>query len=145
MRIVRYLSQEGDVCSAVEEPSGRWFDLTGDIYDAFEVTDHEAQMVKLLAPVDPRVLLCIGLNYRDHAQEQGSALPQWPMLFIKSPNSLNNPGDPIAIPTHLASAEVDYEGELAVVIGRDCKNVRREPAPHYLFGYTIPHHLPAPN
>lgn len=122
---------------AVEEPSGRCFDLTGDIYHAFEVTDHEAQMVKLLAPVDPRVLLCIGLNYRDHAQEQGSALPQWPMLFIKSPNSLNNPGDPIAIPTHLASAEVDYEGELAVVIGRDCKNVRREAALDYVFGYTI--------
>ena len=137
MRIVRYLSQEGDVRYAAEEPSGRCFDLTGNIYHAFEVTDHEAQMVKLLAPVEPRVLLCIGLNYRDHAQEQGSALPQWPMLFIKSPNSLNHPGDPIAIPTHLASAEVDYEGELAVVIGRDCKNVRREAALDYVFGYTI--------
>jgi 2-keto-4-pentenoate hydratase/2-oxohepta-3-ene-1,7-dioic acid hydratase in catechol pathway len=137
MRIVRYLAQEGDVRYAAEESNGRCFDLSGDIYHAFEVTDHEANMVKLLAPVEPRVLLCIGLNYRDHAQEQGSALPQWPMLFIKSPNSLNHPGDPIMIPTHLASAEVDYEGELAVVIGRDCKNVRRDGALDYVLGYTI--------
>jgi 2-keto-4-pentenoate hydratase/2-oxohepta-3-ene-1,7-dioic acid hydratase in catechol pathway len=137
MRIVRYLAQEGDVRYAAEEPNGRCFDLAGDIYHAFEVTDHEANMVKLLAPVVPSVLLCIGLNYRDHAQEQGSALPQWPMLFIKSPNSLNHPGDPVMIPTHLASAEVDYEGELAVVVGRDCKNVRREAALDYVLGYTI--------
>jgi 2-keto-4-pentenoate hydratase/2-oxohepta-3-ene-1,7-dioic acid hydratase in catechol pathway len=137
MRIVRYLAQEGNVRYAAEEPSGRCFDLTGDIYHAFEVTDHEAQMVNLLAPVEPRVLLCIGLNYRDHAEEQGSALPQWPMLFIKSPNSLNHPGDPIAIPTHLTSTEVDYEGELAVVIGRDCKNIRRASALDYILGYTV--------
>jgi 2-keto-4-pentenoate hydratase/2-oxohepta-3-ene-1,7-dioic acid hydratase in catechol pathway len=137
MRIVRYLAQEGNVRYAAEEPSGQCFDIAGDIYRAFEVTDHEANMVKLLAPLEPRVLLCIGLNYRDHAQEQGAALPQWPMLFIKSPNSLNHPGDPIVIPTHLASAEVDYEGELAVVIGRDCKNIRREEALDYVLGYTI--------
>jgi 2-keto-4-pentenoate hydratase/2-oxohepta-3-ene-1,7-dioic acid hydratase in catechol pathway len=137
MRIVRYLSQEGNIRYASEDPSGRCFDLDGDIYHAFDVTDHEVNMVNLLAPVEPRVLLCIGLNYRDHAQEQGSALPQWPILFIKAPNSLNHPGDPIVIPTHLASAEVDYEGELAVVIGRDCKNVRREQALDYVFGYTI--------
>jgi 2-keto-4-pentenoate hydratase/2-oxohepta-3-ene-1,7-dioic acid hydratase in catechol pathway len=136
MRIVRYLAQEGDIRYAAEEPSGRCFDLAGDIYHAFEVSDREAQMVKLLAPVEPRVLLCIGLNYRDHAQEQGSVLPQWPMLFIKSPNTLNHPGDPITIPTHLTSTEVDYEGELAVVIGRDCKNVRRESAFDYVLGYT---------
>jgi 2-keto-4-pentenoate hydratase/2-oxohepta-3-ene-1,7-dioic acid hydratase in catechol pathway len=137
MRIIRYLAQEGDILYAAEEADGRCFDLTGDIYRTFEVTDREARMVKLLAPVEPRVLLCIGLNYRDHAQEQGSALPRWPMLFMKSPNCLNHPGDPIAIPTHLASAEVDYEGELAVVIGRNCKNVRREAALDYVLGYTI--------
>jgi len=137
MRMVRYLSQEGDVRYASEDSTGRCFDLDGDIYHSFDVTDHEVNMVNLLAPVEPRVLLCIGLNYRDHAQEQGSKLPQWPMLFIKAPNSLNHPGDPIVIPTHLASAEVDYEGELAVVIGRDCKNVRREQALDYVFGYTI--------
>jgi hypothetical protein len=59
MRIVRYLAQEGNVRHAAEERSGRCFDLAGDVYHAFEVTDHEANMVKLLAPVAPRVLLCI--------------------------------------------------------------------------------------
>jgi 2-keto-4-pentenoate hydratase/2-oxohepta-3-ene-1,7-dioic acid hydratase in catechol pathway len=143
MRIVRYLSQEGNVRYAAEEPNGQCFDLSGDIFHAFEVTDHEANMVKLLAPIEPRVLLGIGLNYRDHAREQGSPLPQWPMLFIKAPNSLNHPGDPIVIPTHLASAEVDYEGELAVVIGKDCKNVRKEEAFDYVLGYTIANDISA--
>jgi 2-keto-4-pentenoate hydratase/2-oxohepta-3-ene-1,7-dioic acid hydratase in catechol pathway len=136
MRIVRYLSQEGIIRYAAEEPNGRCFDLSGDIFHTFEITDHEANMVKLLAPIEPRVLLGIGLNYREHAREQGSALPQWPMVFIKAPNSLNHPGDPIVIPTHLPSTEVDYEGELAVVIGKDCKNVRREEALDYVLGYT---------
>src|SRR5258708_14241038 len=139
MRIVRYLAQEGDIHYAAEEPGGRCFDLAGDIYHTLGVKDRGAGIVKLRAPVERRVLLCIGLNYRDHAQEQGSALPRWPMLFIKSPNCLNHPGDPITIPTHLASAEVDYEGELAVVIGRNCKNVRRAAALDHVLGYTIPH------
>src|SRR5258708_14936120 len=123
MRIVRYLAQEGDIHYAAEEPGGRCFDLAGDIYHTFEVTNRESRMVKLLAPVEPRVLLCIGLNYRDHAQEQGSALPWWPMLFIKSPNCLNHPGDAITIPTHLSSAEVDYGGHMAVVFGRKWDDV----------------------
>src|SRR4029077_1706739 len=63
--------------------------------------------------------------------------PERPMLFIKAPNSLSNPGDPIAIPAHLPSTEVDYEGELAVVIGRDCKNVSKAHALDFVLGYTI--------
>jgi 2-keto-4-pentenoate hydratase/2-oxohepta-3-ene-1,7-dioic acid hydratase in catechol pathway len=59
-----------------------------------------------------------------------------PILFLKSPNTLQNPGDPIEIPTHLASHEVDYECELVVVIGKTCKNVKRENALDYVLGYT---------
>jgi 2-keto-4-pentenoate hydratase/2-oxohepta-3-ene-1,7-dioic acid hydratase in catechol pathway len=136
MRIVRYLAQTGDIRMASELPDGRCLDIQGDLFGSFEVTDHEAAMVKLLAPIDPRIMLCIGLNYRQHAEEQGSALPQTPMLFIKSPNSLQHPGAPIVIPTKLKSDEVDYECELAVVIGRECKNVSRKDALDYVFGYT---------
>ena len=93
-------------------------------------------MVKLLSPIEPRVILGIGLNYRCHAKEQGAQLPARPMLFIKAPNSLSHAGDPIVIPTHLPSSEVDYEGELAVVIGRDCKNVTRDRALEFVLGYT---------
>jgi 2-keto-4-pentenoate hydratase/2-oxohepta-3-ene-1,7-dioic acid hydratase in catechol pathway len=137
MRIIRYLAQTGDIRLASELPDGSCFDIRGDLFGSFEVTSHEAAMVKLLAPIDPRVMLCIGLNYRKHAEEQGSPLPITPMLFIKSPNSLQNPGGPIVLPTKLRSDEVDYECELAVIIGREAKNIAKEVALDYVFGYTI--------
>jgi 2-keto-4-pentenoate hydratase/2-oxohepta-3-ene-1,7-dioic acid hydratase in catechol pathway len=136
MRIIRYLAQEGHVQYAAEQPGGRCLDLRGDIYDGYEVTDRESQMVKLLAPVEPRVILCIGLNYRKHAEETGAALPEHPVLFMKGPNTVQNPGDPIVLPTRLKSDEVDYECELAVVLGRQCKNVSRSEALKYVLGYT---------
>jgi 2-keto-4-pentenoate hydratase/2-oxohepta-3-ene-1,7-dioic acid hydratase in catechol pathway len=136
MRIVRYLGQDGVVHYAAEQPSGVCLDIAGNLLQTFEVTDREAKMVKLLAPIEPRVIFGIGLNYRGHASEQGAQLPPRPLLFIKAPNSLSHPGDPIVIPTHLPSTEVDYEGELAVVIARDCKNVTRDRAFAFVLGYT---------
>jgi 2-keto-4-pentenoate hydratase/2-oxohepta-3-ene-1,7-dioic acid hydratase in catechol pathway len=136
MRIIRYLAQEGDIRFAAEQSGGRCFDIRGDIFRTFEVTDRESSMVKILAPIEPRVILCIGLNYRKHAEETGAKLPEWPVLFLKSPNTLQNPGDPIVLPRSLRSDEVDYECELAVIIGRECKNVSKERALDFVFGYT---------
>ncbi len=136
MRIIRYLAQSGEIHFAAAQSDGRAFDIDGDIFHEFRVTDREARMVHLLAPLDPRVMLGIGLNYRKHAEEQGAKLPERPMLFIKSPNAVQHPGDPIVIPTHLASLEVDYEAELVVVIGKEAKNVSRERALDYVLGYT---------
>jgi 2-keto-4-pentenoate hydratase/2-oxohepta-3-ene-1,7-dioic acid hydratase in catechol pathway len=136
MRIIRYLAQEGDIRFAAEQPGGRCFDIRGDIFRDFEVTDRESKMVKLLAPIVPPVILCIGLNYRKHAAETGAKIPEHPVLFLKSPGTLQNPGDPIVLPTRLRSDEVDYECELAVVIGRKCKNVSRSAAFDVVFGYT---------
>jgi 2-keto-4-pentenoate hydratase/2-oxohepta-3-ene-1,7-dioic acid hydratase in catechol pathway len=90
---------------------------------------------KLLAPIVPTTILCIGLNYRFHAEETGAKIPECPVLFIKAANSLHNPGDPIIIPK-VAPGEVDYECELAVIIGRPAKNVSREEALQHVFGYT---------
>ena len=95
MRIIRYLAQEGDIRFAAEQPGGRCFDIRGDIFRDFEVTDRESNMVKLLAPVEPTMILCIGLNYRKHAAETGAKIPEYPVLFMKSPGTLQNPGDPI--------------------------------------------------
>ena len=136
MRIIRYLAQEGDIRFAAEQSGGRCFDIRGDIFQTFEVTGHESNMVKILAPIEPRVILCIGLNYRKHAEETGAKIPEWPVLFLKSPNTLQNPGDPIVLPTKLRSDEVDYECELAVIIGRECKNVPKDRALAFVFGYT---------
>ena len=136
MRIIRYLAQEGDIRFAAERPDGRCFDIRGDIFRDFEVTGRESNMVKLLAPVEPPVILCIGLNYRKHAAETGAKIPEQPVLFLKGPGTLQNPGDPIVLPTKLRSDEVDYECELAVVIGRKCKNVSKSEAFDVVFGYT---------
>jgi 2-keto-4-pentenoate hydratase/2-oxohepta-3-ene-1,7-dioic acid hydratase in catechol pathway len=91
---------------------------------------------KLLAPIVPANLLAIGLNYRRHAAESGNAAPERPVLFIKATSSVQNPGDPIELPRKLASTKVDYECELAVVIGKRCKNVSRDRALDYVLGYT---------
>jgi 2-keto-4-pentenoate hydratase/2-oxohepta-3-ene-1,7-dioic acid hydratase in catechol pathway len=136
MRIIRYLAQEGDIRFAAEKSGGRLFDIRGDIFRDFEVTERESNMVKLLAPIDPPVILCIGLNYRKHAAETGAKIPEHPVLFMKSAGTLQNPGDPIVLPTRLRSDEVDYECELAVVIGQKCKNVSKSDAFEVIFGYT---------
>lgn len=104
-------------------------------FASWRVTKDTLKIEKLLAPIVPTDILCIGLNYRDHAAESGSAIPVNPMLFIKASNTLNNPGDPIPIPKR--SDKIDYEGELAVVIGKSCKNVSKVRALDYVFGYTI--------
>jgi 2-keto-4-pentenoate hydratase/2-oxohepta-3-ene-1,7-dioic acid hydratase in catechol pathway len=76
------------------------------------------------------------LNYRRHAQESKAPIPEYPVLFMKIPSVVQNPGDPILLPRRLRSDQVDYECELAVVIGRPCKNVSRERALEYVLGYT---------
>ena len=83
----------------------------------------------------PSKIVCVGLNYRDHAAESGSAVPVNPVLFIKAGNTLNNPGDPIPVPRR--SSMIDYEGELAVVIGKPAKHVTRDRALDHVFGYCI--------
>jgi len=91
---------------------------------------------RLLAPLRPPVILCVGLNFRAHAEETGQPIPDFPVLFMKSPWVTQNPGDPILIPTHLPSTKVDYEAELVVILGKDCKNATRGNALDHVLGYT---------
>jgi 2-keto-4-pentenoate hydratase/2-oxohepta-3-ene-1,7-dioic acid hydratase in catechol pathway len=91
---------------------------------------------RILAPVQPAAIFCIGLNYRRHAAETGASLPEWPVLFMKSPGAVQDPEGPIALPRALASGQVDYEGELAVVIGKRCRNVSRDEALAAVLGFT---------
>ena len=81
----------------------------------------------------PGKVICVGLNYRDHAEEQGVKLPEHPLLFAKWPTALTGPGDPIVLPS--SSTQVDYEAELGVVIGSRVKGVRAENALEAVRGY----------
>lgn len=136
MHVIRYLDSHGRAHFGAEQPDGSALRLDGDIYAAPRVTSERADIAKLLAPIVPTQILCIGLNYRQHAAETGAKPPERPILFVKGINTLAHPGDAIEIPQHLASTEVDYECELAVVIGKPCKNVSRARALDYVLGYT---------
>ena len=83
----------------------------------------------------PQKIVCVGLNYRDHAEEQGVALPERPLLFAKWPNTLIGDGDPIRIPA--ISKQVDYEAELGVVIGRRARGVSVDDALSFVEGYVV--------
>jgi 2-keto-4-pentenoate hydratase/2-oxohepta-3-ene-1,7-dioic acid hydratase in catechol pathway len=136
MKIIRYVDSQNQTRYASQQPDGTALEIQGDIFGDFQVTRTAAAVRKLLAPVSPTVILCIGLNYRRHADEGGAPIPQWPVLFMKSLGAVQNPGDPIELPTQLKSNEVDYECELAVVIGKRCKNVAKAQALNYVLGYT---------
>jgi 2-keto-4-pentenoate hydratase/2-oxohepta-3-ene-1,7-dioic acid hydratase in catechol pathway len=83
----------------------------------------------------PQKIVCVGLNYRDHAEEQGVALPERPLLFAKWPNTLIGDGDPIRLPA--ISRQVDYEAELGVVIGRRASGVKVGDALEHVDGYVV--------
>jgi 2-keto-4-pentenoate hydratase/2-oxohepta-3-ene-1,7-dioic acid hydratase in catechol pathway len=98
--------------------------------------------VKLLAPVpDPQKVICVGLNYRDHAAESGAPLPREPVLFSKFATALVGDGDAIVLPP--VSREVDYEAELVLVVGKKGRHLTRENALEHLAGYTIGHDVSA--
>ncbi|RME70945.1 MAG: 5-carboxymethyl-2-hydroxymuconate isomerase [Verrucomicrobia bacterium] len=136
MKIVRFLTREGRTGHAELRPDGSAAVIEGDLFGDFRVTNEVISGFKTLAPIEPANILAIGLNYRKHAAEGGREPPERPMLFIKATSSVQHPGDPIEIPVKCPSTKVDYECELAVVIGRRTKNVSRENALDYVLGYT---------
>lgn len=134
MRLIRFRSgNQIHVGQQIDDRTALRID--GELAGAFQVTGYRIPIDQLLAPIVPTDILCIGLNYRKHAKESGSELPVHPLLFIKASNTLNNPGDPIRIPR--LSNQIDYEGELVIVMARDAKNVSKARALDYVLGYTI--------
>lgn len=91
--------------------------------------------VEFLPPTIPSKIVCVGRNYADHAKELGNEVPKEPLLFLKAPSSLISEGESIVIPH--SSEQVEHEGELAVIIGRECKRLTTADNPfEYVFGYT---------
>ena len=148
MRIARFTAGEdpqfGVVTGDLDEhgeidPEATVVALAGDpLYVGLKPTEEEHKLadVRLLAPVLPRSkVVGIGRNYAAHAAELGNDLPAEPLMFLKPNTSVVGPGDPIFYPRQ--SREVHYEGELAVVIGRICRDVPVEKAADVIFGYTV--------
>lgn len=136
MKIIRYQDTAGNIGYAALQDDGSALKLSGDVYNSPQVTQEKADVAKLLAPIAATSIICIGLNYRRHAEETGAKHPEYPVIFFKGINTLNHPDAPIELPRHMRSDEVDYECELAIVIGKPCKNVSRADAFKYVLGYT---------
>ena len=135
MRIIRYQDSAGKVFHAAQQSDDSALRIAGDVLGKFDVTGEKADVKKLLPPVQPVQIWCIGQNYKKHAEELGMPLPEFPVLFAKGINTVIANGDTIRLPQRAKSAEVDYECELVVVIGKECKDVSREHALDYVAGY----------
>jgi 2-keto-4-pentenoate hydratase/2-oxohepta-3-ene-1,7-dioic acid hydratase in catechol pathway len=136
MRIARY-EFEGRVRYGLADPeSGKVRELAGDPFEGVEATGVVRRLdeVRLLAPVVPGKIVAVGLNYKDHAREMGKEIPEEPLLFLKAPSALNDPGGEIVYTPQ--SQRVDYEAELAAVVGRAAKNVKARDAAVFILGYT---------
>jgi 2-keto-4-pentenoate hydratase/2-oxohepta-3-ene-1,7-dioic acid hydratase in catechol pathway len=145
VRIARFVAGGDPQYGVVElaADGGRYPDtvsvLTGDpMAMSVKLTGERKELdgVRLLAPVIPRSkIVAVGRNYAAHAAEMGNDVPETPLTFFKPNTSVIGPGEPIIYPA--ASQEVSYEGELAVVIGRICKEVPVSRVPEVIFGYTV--------
>lgn len=113
------------------------WEISGDLWGPRERTGYSRPLetVKLLPPSTPSKIVCVGKNYVAHAAEMGGPPPNEPILFLKPPSSIVGPEDPVVLP--VISSRVDYEGEIAIVIGRRCHHLSRgEDVGPYVLGYT---------
>jgi len=138
MKIIRFLDDAGVVRHGILDQDGVTAELlVGELFGHLESAGRRVRLAKLLAPLEPVNIFAIGLNYRAHAQETGASLPEHPVVFMKPTTAVTNPGDPIVLPVACEHGpEVDYEAELAVVIGRAGKDLSPEQALDYVLGYT---------
>lgn len=138
MRLARVAHPEGMSFAAIDGPSGA--EVAREIADhpfgnpSFTGRRWPLGDVRLLAPILPGKVAAIGRNYHDHARELGNPVPDAPLVFLKPSTSVIGPGAPILLPR--VSQRVDFEGELAVVIGRPCHRVRAADAAGVILGYT---------
>lgn len=111
--------------------------IEGEPFGEFKRLEAEIpmHMVRLLSPIQPGKIVCVGRNYAEHAREQGFEPPEVPMLFLKPPSSVIGPGDAIILPPQ--SKQVEHEGELAVVIGKRGRWISSEDALKYVLGYMV--------
>lgn len=142
MKIARVIDEQGDLRfvevrgKGLSPQSVELFRLEGSP-GAWQQTQQPVRAARWLPPLEPAIVYAIGMNYALHAAEFGNPIPKFPVVFVKASTSLLPVGEPIRLPRGLRSDKVDYEVELAVVIGKSAKNVPVERALEYVAGYTI--------
>ncbi len=149
MRIVRFVTSvesaprwgmlttgsEGEMVTPLADAPYRTVDAAGAYQAVADGAPIPLWQVTMLPPVQPSKILCVGRNYAAHAAELGNTVPTSPLIFLKPPSSLIASGDEVVYPK--ISQRVDYEGELAVIIGKRCKHVAEADAQDVIFGYAV--------
>ena len=136
MKIARFKTRDGNVAHGIVRNDEVCL-IDGDIFGSWRETNTRRPLgeLKLVAPIAPTNMLCIGRNYKAHAAEGGAAAPTAPLMFVKVTSCLNNPGDPVVLPK-IAPGQVDFEAELAVIIKTPARHVSPDEALDYVLGYT---------
>ena len=139
MKFARVIEKSGDVVLAAQSADGSLVRCEGSsLVDptTLRMTANPVQPERFLAPVDPRALICVAASYRKHIEECSLTEQPEPVIFMKNPASAQGHECPIVIPS-VCGDEVDYEGELGVVLARDCYNLSREETAERIAGYTV--------
>jgi 2-keto-4-pentenoate hydratase/2-oxohepta-3-ene-1,7-dioic acid hydratase in catechol pathway len=138
MRLTRFVTREGQTCWGKDLGDGTAEVLRGSpLAGALELSGQREAIYQRLAPVEAVNIYCVGLNYRRHAQETDRPVPQQPVIFMKPTTAVNHPGQAIRIPACCTRGpEVDYEAELAVVVGKEARDLTEENALECVLGYT---------
>jgi 2-keto-4-pentenoate hydratase/2-oxohepta-3-ene-1,7-dioic acid hydratase in catechol pathway len=134
MKLIRFLNDKDEIQSGFEIGGEVW--VAEGSFPNLTQTNRVGIVKQLLAPLLPRQIIGIGQNYAKHAAESNSPVPERPVIFFKNVSSVQNPDGPIRLPRVLKTFKPDFEGELAVVIGKDCRDVSEVGALDYVFGYT---------
>ncbi|NQW03728.1 MAG: fumarylacetoacetate hydrolase family protein [Acidobacteria bacterium] len=128
-----YRIEQDGIPRHAAEREGTWRLVDGDIFGAWtEGAEIASEGLRLLAPVSPSKIVCVGLNYKDHAAEQNKALPLEPLLFMKPSTAVIGPGDDIQVPAW--AGRIDHEAELGIVIGKRAHRVPLEQTQDYVLG-----------
>ncbi|THB78009.1 MAG: 5-carboxymethyl-2-hydroxymuconate isomerase [Desulfobacteraceae bacterium] len=137
MHIIRFKGKDQRTYTGCDYEDGSASVIEGDLFSDYVNTGRRVDVDALLPPLLPRAIFCIGLNYRAHADETGMPYPENPVVFMKNPASVTGTEQEIILPSScIDPPQVDYEAELAVVIGKKVKNASREDALASVFGYT---------
>jgi 2-keto-4-pentenoate hydratase/2-oxohepta-3-ene-1,7-dioic acid hydratase in catechol pathway len=136
MKIARIIDTQDKRVHVSVSPDGTMKKLMGDLFSGFEETGETAEVKRWLCPLEPKVIICVAGNYKAHLDESQMTASGYPVLFMKNLLAANAHLELIPIPA-VCDDEVDYEGELAVVIGKSCCNVSTQEAMDYILGYTV--------
>ncbi|WP_022851240.1 fumarylacetoacetate hydrolase family protein [Limisalsivibrio acetivorans] len=134
MKLLRFRDGKVEKKGAVVD--GKVRRVQGSFFEEYVITEEEHSLddIEFLPPVLPSKVVCVARNYAAHAKELGNEVPETPLIFLKPSTAVNSHEGVVEYPP--SSSQVDYEGELGVVIGKHCKNVKPEKAEEFIFGYT---------